>query len=171
MQDTQVYTKAASELNDNGRAGTLTRLEEIVEYSKLRGYSSIGVAYCYGMEKEAILYRITFIENIPGNFNLIKVEEFKTKLKNQKSPEDFYLLDLRNLEAFSKDGIPDSINCLLNNLPNQYRKLLPDRRKEVIIYCNGGIQSIYGVMFLALKGYTNVKSLAGGYSKFLQLKN
>jgi len=37
LQDTQLYTKAASNLIDHGRAGTLTRLEEIVEYSKLRG--------------------------------------------------------------------------------------------------------------------------------------
>lgn len=267
LQDTQLYTKTASKLIDNGRAGMFTRLEEIVEYSKLRGYTNIGVAYCYGMEKEATLLRgylekegykptmvsctadsvkesqidtskttsttscnplgqanilnssgvqftilmglclghdmliqknlkmdfttfavkdrvtkhnpllglpgfklseDTFIENIPTNFNLIKVEEFKTKLENQKSPEDFYLLDLRHSEAFSKDGIPGSKNCLLSDLPKQYRKLLPDKRKEVIIYCNGGIQSIYGVMFLSLKGYANVKSLAGGFSKYLQ---
>lgn len=267
LQDTQLYTKAASELIDNGRAGSLTRLEEIVEYSKLREYSSIGVAYCYGMEKEAVILREyleqkgfkltmvsctvdgikesqidtnkakstvscnplgqtnilnssgvqfvilmglclghdillqknlkidfttfivkdrvtkhapllglpgfkpsedTFIKNISSSFNLMKVEEFKTRLENQKSPEDFYLLDLRNSEAFTKDGIPGSITCLLNDLPNQYHKLLPERKKEVIVYCNGGIQSVYAVMFLSLKGYPNVKSLAGGYSKFLQ---
>jgi len=266
-QENQLYTKAASELIDNGRADTLTRLEEIVEYSKLQGYTSIGVAYCYGMEKEAILLReyleqegykptmvsctvdgvkesqidtsktqntvscnplgqanilnstgvqftilmglclghdillqknlkmdfttfivkdrVTrhnpllgipgfkpseddFIENIPSSFNLIKVEDFKAKLENQKSPENFYLLDLRNSEAFNKDGISGSINCLLNDLPKQYHMLLPDKRKEVIIYCNGGIQSIYGVMFLSIKGYTNVKSLIGGFSKYMQ---
>lgn len=265
-QENQRYTKAASRLIDNGRAGTLTRLEEIVEYSKIRGYMHIGVAYCYGMEKEAVALRkflekknfkltmvsctvdglkesqidpgkindtvscnplgqantlnsagveftilmglclghdiiiqknlkmdfttfivkdrVTkhnpllglpdfkasediFIESISSNFNLIKIDEFKSKLKNQKNPEDFYLLDLRNSEAFEKDGIPGSINCLLKDLPKQYSKLLP-KNKEVIIYCNGGIQSIYGVMFLNLKGYTNVKSIAGGFSKFLQ---
>ena len=110
----------------------------------------------------------TFIENIPSNFNLIKVEEFKSKLENQKSPEDFCLLDLRNSEAYKKDGIHGSINCLLNDLPKQYKKILPNKRKEIIIYCNGGIQSIYGVMFLYMKGYLNVKSLTGGFSKFLQ---
>ena len=265
--ENQLYTKAASELIDNGKAGTLTRLDEIVEYTKLLGYTSIGVAYCYSMEKEAVLLREyleqkgfkptmvsctvdgikesqidtsktkntvscnplgqanilnsagiqftilmglclghdillqknlkmdfstfivkdrvtkhnpllglpgfqpsedTFIESIPSNFNLIKVEDFKTKLSTQKSPEDLNLLDLRNSEAFKKDGILGSLNCLLTDLPKQYRKLLPDKRKEVIIYCNGGIQSIYGVMFLSMKGYTNVKSLTGGYSKFLQ---
>lgn len=51
------YTQAASKLVDGGRAGTLTRLEEIVEYAKLRGYRKLGVAYCYGMEREATLLR------------------------------------------------------------------------------------------------------------------
>jgi len=50
-------TGAASALVDDGRAGTLNRLEEIVEYSKSRGYTKIGVAYCYGMEKEATALR------------------------------------------------------------------------------------------------------------------
>lgn len=40
---------AASRLIDNGRAGTLDRLEEIMEYCKDRGYKKIGVAYCFGM--------------------------------------------------------------------------------------------------------------------------
>ncbi len=265
----QIYTKAASKLIDNGRAGTLTRLEELVEYFKFRGYTNIGVAYCYGIEKEALLLRKylenegykpnivsctvdgikesqidtkknnstvscnplgqanilnssgtqftilfglclghdiiiqkklnmdfstfivkdrvtknnpilgipgikatedTFVESIPNDFNLIKIEDFKSKIKHQKSPEDFYLLDLRNIEAFKKDGIPGSIHCLLSELSKQYSKLLPDKRKEVIIYCNGGIQSIYGVMFLSIKGYLNIKSLTGGFSKFLQAK-
>jgi uncharacterized metal-binding protein/rhodanese-related sulfurtransferase len=45
--------KAASSLVDGGRAGTLTRLEEITEYCRERGYGKIGVAYCYALEKEA----------------------------------------------------------------------------------------------------------------------
>jgi uncharacterized metal-binding protein len=51
------YVRAASQLIDNGRAGTLNRLEEIVEYSKLRGYKKLGVAYCYGLERYAALLR------------------------------------------------------------------------------------------------------------------
>ena len=49
----QVYTEKASKLVDNGRAGVLTRIDEIAEYCSLSGYTSVGIAYCYGMEKEA----------------------------------------------------------------------------------------------------------------------
>lgn len=267
-EDNQAHTRAASALIDGGRAGTLNRLEEIIEFVKLREYQKIGVAYCYGMEKEATLLRDylikrtgfkpvmvsctvdgikesqlhtnktnstvscnplgqanvlnssgvefailmglclghdilvqkyltmdfttfvikdrvlnhnpilalpgykspedVFVENLPRDFNLIRMEEFKTKLENGKSPEDFYLLDLRGSEAYKESSIPGSINCVLNELSDRYRSLLPDKRQEIIIYCNGGMQSIYAVMYLALKGYPHVKSLAGGYSKYLQ---
>lgn len=266
-EENGAYTKSASLLIDNGRAGTLTRIEEIVEFSKQRGYSKLGVAYCYGLEKEAVLLRKhlenegfkpvmvsctvdgikesqldpskikntvscnplgqanilnssgveftilmglclghdiliqknlkmdfttfivkdrvlkhnpllglpgispaedIFLENLTNSFNLIKLEDFKIQLQNEKSPEEFYLLDLRNSEAYLKDGLPGSINCLLQDLPKSYKTLLPNKNKQVIVYCNGGIQSIYAVMFLSIKGYTDVKSLSGGYSKFLQ---
>lgn len=56
-EDNQNTIKAASALIDNGRAGTLSRLQEIVEYFRHRGYKKLGVAYCYGMEREATQLR------------------------------------------------------------------------------------------------------------------
>ncbi|MDD2458566.1 MAG: DUF1847 domain-containing protein [Eubacteriales bacterium] len=50
-------TTAASSLVDNGRAGNLSRLQEIIEYMHGMGYRKVGVAYCYGMEKDASLLR------------------------------------------------------------------------------------------------------------------
>ncbi|MFQ3579270.1 MAG: DUF1847 domain-containing protein [Bacteroidales bacterium] len=44
----------ASQLVDNGKAGTLSRLEEVLEFSSLMGYKKIGLAYCYGLEKYAV---------------------------------------------------------------------------------------------------------------------
>jgi len=56
-EEVQAVTRAASMLMDDGRAGILNRLEEIVEYANLKGYRILGVAYCYGMEQEAGLLR------------------------------------------------------------------------------------------------------------------
>ena len=52
--------KSASALVDGGRAGTLSRLEEIAEYVRLRGIQKLGVAYCYGLEKYAVRLREYF---------------------------------------------------------------------------------------------------------------
>ncbi len=257
--------KAASSLVDGGRAGTLTRLEEIAEYCRLRGYKKIGVAYCYALEKQAasikdflikeglspvmvsctvdgisesdidpdktetavscnplgqaeainqsgaqfavlvglclghdvllqkalhmdftvfaVKDRVTghnpllglpgaqaiedaFLLNMPGGFHLMGGDEFLKMLEAKKSPEDFYLLDLRGKAAFADNGIPGSINITLSSLPQKYRALLPDKSKEVIAVCGGGLQSLYAVMYLSMKGYKNVRSIKGGFPDF-----
>jgi uncharacterized metal-binding protein len=45
--------QAAASLVDHGRAGTLSRLHEIIAFSKQMKYKRIGLAYCYGMEIQA----------------------------------------------------------------------------------------------------------------------
>lgn len=51
----QKIVQAAALLVDNGRAGTLSRLQEIIEFSKSMDFKRIGLAYCYGMEVDAAL--------------------------------------------------------------------------------------------------------------------
>ena len=263
VEDNQMVVQAASELIDYGRAGTLDRLEEIVEYAKIRKYQTVGVAYCYGLEKEAKLLQsylsskdfqtamvsctvdgITekdinpqkenvavscnpmgqanvingsgaefailmglclghdiliqkqlnmdfttwlvkdrvsqhrpldglpgyhgaedlFLENMDNGFRLINRELLKEKIQTYNWGDKLVLLDLRGREIFLKNGITGSIQCVLNDLPEKYKTILPDRNKEIVVYCNGGMQSLYAVMYLSLKGYKNVKSLACGYS-------
>lgn len=59
----QAIVQAAAQLVDNGRAGTLGRLEELAEYSKLMNYSRIGLAYCWGMETLAAQVRDYFLSH------------------------------------------------------------------------------------------------------------
>jgi uncharacterized metal-binding protein/rhodanese-related sulfurtransferase len=263
VEDNQMVVRAASELVDDGRAGTLNRLEEIVEYAKSRNYQTLGVAYCYGLENEAKLLqnhlsnagfltamvsctvdgvteadinpekpsqavscnpigqanvingsgaeftilmglclghdiliqkqlnmdfttwlvkdRVSqhrpldglpgyhspedlFLENMDNSFRLIPREQLKEKIYVDNWQENLVLIDLRGEEVFLKNGIPGSVQCLLNQLPQKHQTILPDKNKEIVIYCNGGMQSLYAVMYLSLKGYKNVKSLGGGYS-------
>lgn len=53
-EENQKRIQAAARLVDGGRAGTLSRLEETVEFAKDLGYERIGLAYCYGKEAEAM---------------------------------------------------------------------------------------------------------------------
>ena len=49
--ETEIVQAAAS-LVDYGRSGTLSRLQETMEFAKKMKYKRIGLAYCYGMEKD-----------------------------------------------------------------------------------------------------------------------
>jgi len=52
-RNTSEIVKAAAELVDSGRAGTLSRMDEIVEFAQTMRYKKLGLAYCYGMEQYA----------------------------------------------------------------------------------------------------------------------
>ncbi|HAK46782.1 MAG TPA: hypothetical protein DCO79_12805 [Spirochaeta sp.] len=56
----------ADKLVAGGRAGTLSRVDEIIEFAGLQDYSNIGIAYCFSMEKEAVKL-----------MNIFKEAEFK----------------------------------------------------------------------------------------------
>ncbi len=82
----QKIVQAAAELVDHGRAGTLSRLQEIIEFSKNMNYQRIGIAYCYGMEKDTALITQIFRES---GFKIIPVScttgGFKQSEINDKS--------------------------------------------------------------------------------------
>jgi len=63
LPDNQKIVQAAALLVDNGRAGTLSRLQEIIEFSNSMNFQRIGLAYCYGMEKDAALVAQIFRES------------------------------------------------------------------------------------------------------------
>lgn len=53
--DAQSVVQAAARLVDHGRAGTLSRLEEIAEFAEDRSWHRVGLAYCWGMEADATI--------------------------------------------------------------------------------------------------------------------
>jgi uncharacterized metal-binding protein len=58
--ENQRILQAAASLVDNGKAGTLSRLQETIEFIKSMNYKKVGLAYCYGMEKDAKLLKEIF---------------------------------------------------------------------------------------------------------------
>jgi uncharacterized metal-binding protein len=49
----QAIVQAAAGLVDGGLAGQLSRVEELERFILAQNYRKVGLAYCYGMEKEA----------------------------------------------------------------------------------------------------------------------
>jgi uncharacterized metal-binding protein len=56
----QKILQAAASLVDNGKARSLSRLQEIIVFIKTMDYKKVGMAYCYGMEKDAKLVKKMF---------------------------------------------------------------------------------------------------------------
>ncbi len=46
--------KNSSKLVDGGRAGELSRFQEVIEFCQLQNYRNVGLAYCFGLESLAL---------------------------------------------------------------------------------------------------------------------
>jgi sulfur-carrier protein adenylyltransferase/sulfurtransferase len=74
------------------------------------------------------------------------------------------LVDVRERDEYEQGFIPGAIHIARGNLESRIEANAPDRDAPVIIYCESGNRSAYAAKTLTELGYTDVVSLAGGFS-------
>jgi sulfur-carrier protein adenylyltransferase/sulfurtransferase len=78
------------------------------------------------------------------------------------------VLDVREREEYEQGMIPGSIHIPRGNLETRIESRVPNRSTPVVIYCASGTRSAYAAKTMADLGYTDVVSLAGGFSGWKQ---
>ena len=78
------------------------------------------------------------------------------------------LVDVRERDEYEQGFIPGAVHIPRGNLESRIEARVPDRSTPVIIYCASGVRSAYAAKTLAELGYTDVVSLAGGFSGWKQ---
>ncbi|MEP6642079.1 MAG: molybdopterin-synthase adenylyltransferase MoeB [Gaiellales bacterium] len=78
------------------------------------------------------------------------------------------LIDVRERDEYEQGFIPGAVHIARGNLESRIEARVPDRATPVIIYCGSGVRSAYAAKTLAELGYTDVVSLAGGFSGWKQ---
>ncbi len=74
------------------------------------------------------------------------------------------LIDVRERDEFEQGFIPGAIHIARGNLETRIEANVPDHEAPVIIYCASGTRSAYAAKTLSELGYTDVVSLAGGFT-------
>ena len=75
------------------------------------------------------------------------------------------IIDIRSIEKYNNNHIPNSINIPLEKLLSNFSKYL-DKDKKYYIYCQKGIQSKKLCQILKNSGY-NVVDIIGGYEAWM----
>jgi sulfur-carrier protein adenylyltransferase/sulfurtransferase len=78
------------------------------------------------------------------------------------------MLDVRERDEYEQGFIPGALHIPRGNLETRIEANVPDRSTPVIIYCASGSRSAYAAKTLGELGYTDVVSLAGGFSGWKQ---
>jgi molybdopterin/thiamine biosynthesis adenylyltransferase/rhodanese-related sulfurtransferase len=73
-------------------------------------------------------------------------------------------LDVREQDEWDEGAVPGAIHIPRGQLESRIEGLVPDRSRELVVYCSGGSRSAFAAKSLAELGYEHVVSLAGGFT-------
>jgi molybdopterin/thiamine biosynthesis adenylyltransferase/rhodanese-related sulfurtransferase len=74
------------------------------------------------------------------------------------------LIDVREQDEYVQGFIPTASWIPRGFLESRIEDLVPERDQPIILYCAGGNRSAFAARSLKEMGYSNVKSMQGGYS-------
>lgn len=90
----------------------------------------------------------------------MSVDEVQRALDGKDAP---VALDVREKEEFREGHLPGAVSIPRGFLEMQVEGKLPDRDRPIIAYCQSGVRSLFAGKALTDMGYTDVRSMTGGY--------
>ncbi len=73
------------------------------------------------------------------------------------------IVDVREDSEWEQGHLPGASHVSKSYIEQQIEAVAPDRDAQVILYCAGGIRSLFAGQTLAEMGYTDVASMSGGF--------
>ena len=78
------------------------------------------------------------------------------------------LIDVRESDEHAQGTIPGSLHIPRGFLEQRIEGCIAERTTPVVVYCTSGTRSVLAFRSLAELGYTNVRSLSGGFNGWKQ---
>jgi len=91
-------------------------------------------------------------------YEQITVEDAK---KIMDSTEGYVVLDVREQEEFDEGHIVGAVLIPYEKIEDMAAEMLPDKDKQILVYCRTGRRSKIAAGALAKLGYTNIKEFGG----------
>ena len=115
------------------------------------------------------------MEHAPGFLKLVnetrpKVKEIALDEARQRlaANPNALLIDVREDSEWANGHAEQAIHLGKGVLERDIEKLIPDRDRELIMYCGGGYRSVLTADVAHRMGYRNVFSMKGGYKALVQ---
>lgn len=84
----------------------------------------------------------------------------------QKQMQGSEIIDVRNQREFDESHILGSINIPEYQINENFEKIIPNKNKEIVLYCSTGFRSTNAYKKLKKMGYKNVYNLYGGLENY-----
>lgn len=84
--------------------------------------------------------------------------------RRMEAGDEFHLVDVREDSEWQRGHLPGAVHIGKGVIERDIETKIPDSSAEIVLYCGGGYRSALAADALQRMGYTNVKSMDGGYS-------
>lgn len=100
---------------------------------------------------------VALCEDARTRIREVSIDEVRARLGT------FELIDVREDHEWSAEHIAGARHLGRGILERDIESVVPDRDREIVLYCGGGYRSALAADNLGKMGYRNVLSMAGGF--------
>lgn len=100
------------------------------------------------------------LATMPADFYQAEPAAAQQQIENAKP----FVLDVRETKELASGKIPASVNIPIRELPKMLAKLPENKNAPILTYCAVGYRGGQSVIVLRMLGYTNVRTIKGGFT-------
>ncbi len=108
---------------------------------------------------------LKLVETVMTHVREITAEEVSALLETE---QPLTLIDVREESEWAGGHITGAEHLSRGIIERDIEKRVPDKSAPIVLYCGGGYRSALAADNLQKMGYTNVLSMAGGWSGWCQ---
>ena len=101
------------------------------------------------------------LAQVKAEIDEVSVSDVLGRLDDADRP---LLLDVREQDEWQEGHLPAAVHVPRGNLESRIEALVPDRSREIVVYCAAGHRSAFAAKSLSELGYANVASMIGGFT-------
>ncbi len=90
----------------------------------------------------------------------------KDEIAGRLPATSFHLIDVREDHEWQAGHIASARHLGKGIIERDIEAAVPDKEAEIVLYCGGGFRSALAADALQQMGYSNVRSLIGGYKEW-----
>ena len=109
---------------------------------------------------------LKLVNAVKNRIHEVSVEEVRAK---QQRKENFELVDVREDSEWEQGRAEGAIHLGKGIIERDIEQTLPQKNREIVLYCGGGYRSALAADALQQMGYTNVHSMVGGIKAWRDL--
>ncbi|MBN8444377.1 MAG: sulfurtransferase [Gammaproteobacteria bacterium] len=113
------------------------------------------------MSKQHSLGFLAVVANAKSRVKEIDIEQL------QQLAEPFLLIDVREDREWQNGHLPNALHIGKGVIERDIETAVADKSTVLVLYCGGGFRSALAGDMLQLMGYSEVLSLAGGYTAWV----